>query len=140
VPLPQQQRGSGGDHSKAANPLVEFSLRDSRVVPDSRIGDVIHTALDRPLPHLAFLDLSMDGAQHLPLRSTWTQHTGLKALSLLGSQWLRQHPEPAGAFPGNHFPCFLFVWLPCNDAHRITVERSRPQAADHAVPVARRAS
>jgi hypothetical protein len=81
---------------------VEFSLRGSRVTPESRIGDVIHTALDRPLPHLAFLDLGMDGAQHLPLRSTWTQHTGLKALSLLGSQWTSQHP--AGAFPGNHFP------------------------------------
>jgi hypothetical protein len=71
------------------------------VVPDSRIADVIRTALDRPLPHLAFLDLSMDGAQHLPLRSTWTQHTGLKALSLLESQWTSQQ---VGAFLINHFP------------------------------------
>ena len=80
---------------------MEFSLRDSRVTPESRIADVIHTALDRPLPHLAFLDLSMDGAQHLPLRSTWTQHTGLKALSLLESQWTSQQ---VGAFLINHFP------------------------------------
>lgn len=95
VPPQQQRGGGGGDHMKAGNPLVEFSLRDSRVTPDSRIADVLQTALDRPLPHLAFLDLSMDGTQHLPLRSTWTQHTGLKALSLLGSQWISQHPEPA---------------------------------------------
>jgi hypothetical protein len=126
VPLPQQRRGSGGDHSKATNPLVEFSLRDSRVTPESRIADVIHTALDRPLPHLAFLDLSMCGAQHLSLRSTWTQHTGLKALSLLGSQWIRQHPE--GAFPGNRLPYFLFCL--------VTMQRCSPwNAADPKPPI-----
>jgi hypothetical protein len=123
---------------KAGNPLVEFSLRDSRVTPDSRIADVLQTALDRPLPHLAFLDLSMDGTQHLPLRSTWTQHTGLKALSLLGSQWISQHPEPAGTgspATTSHFLLRVMVTMqPYSPNHR------RPQAANRAVPFARRAS
>jgi len=67
---------------------VELSLRDSHVEPNSRIAHVIQTALNEPLPHLAFLDLTIQQSQDLPLQPTWSKHTGLKALSVLGSHWI----------------------------------------------------